>query len=251
MGLVCGVYYKMTLYLIGIGLDENDLTLKALEAIKECKEIYLDNYTSVGSDVEKLEKLFNKKILLADRDLLENNSKSLIEKAKKDNIGLLVYGDCLSATTHISLLQEAKELNVKVEVIHGVSILTSISETGLNLYNFGKVASIPFENKDVKIAYDILKQNKRLGMHTLLLLDLNPKDKKFLTIKEGLDYLLRNGLDKGEKVIGCSRLGRKDRFIKFGEIDKIKDVDFGKEPYCIIVPGKLHFIEEEYLLNFK
>ena len=38
----------MALYLIGLGLnDEKDITVKGLEAIKNCESVYLENYTSV------------------------------------------------------------------------------------------------------------------------------------------------------------------------------------------------------------
>ena len=30
------------LYLIGLGLDKNDLSIKAVEAIKKCKKVYLE-----------------------------------------------------------------------------------------------------------------------------------------------------------------------------------------------------------------
>ena len=241
----------MTLYLIGIGLEEKDLSLKALEKVRKCKYVYLDNYTSVGIDIRNLEKLINKKIIIANRELLENKSNELIKKAKKDNVAILVYGDCLSATTHISLILECEKLKVEYEIIHGISILTAISETGLSLYNFGKTASIPFENKNIKVPYEILMNNKKLEMHTLFLLDLNPAEKKFLSIKECINYLLKNGMNKNEFIIGCARLGRKDRFIKFGTAEKLKGIDFGKPPYCLVIPGELHFVEEEFLEKFK
>ena len=38
----------MTLYFIGLGLgDEKDITVKGLEAVRRCKEVYLENYTSI------------------------------------------------------------------------------------------------------------------------------------------------------------------------------------------------------------
>ncbi|MBS3133619.1 diphthine synthase [Candidatus Woesearchaeota archaeon] len=241
----------MALYLIGIGLDEKDISLKALDAVKKCKYLYIDCYTSLGTDIKTLEKMFNKKIIEADREMLENKSNEIIEKARKENVAVLVYGDCLSATTHISLVQESEKLNIKHEVIHGISILTSISETGLSLYNFGKTASIPFNNKNVKVAYDILKNNQKSGMHTLFLLDLNPEKKMFLTIKEAIVYLTGNGMDINQLVVGCARLGRKDSMIKSEKAESIKNIEFGKPPYCLIVPGKMHFMEEEFLERFK
>lgn len=241
----------MTLFLIGLGLDDGDTSSKALDAIKRCSHIYLDSYTSKGVNIKTLEKIINKKINLTNRELLENKSRDVIEKAKKENVAILVYGDCLSATTHISLILECEKLKVKYEIIHGVSIFTAIGETGLNLYNFGKIASIPFENKNVKVPYEILKNNQSLGMHTLFLLDLNPGGEKFMTIREGIEYLLDIGLFKEQLIVGCARLGRRDRFIKFGTAEKLKDIDFGKPPCCFIIPEKLHFVEEEFLEKFK
>jgi len=44
------------LYVIGLGLaDENDITLKGLDAVRSCSRIYLDAYTSIlGVDKDKL-----------------------------------------------------------------------------------------------------------------------------------------------------------------------------------------------------
>ena len=58
--------------MVGIGIgNEKDITLNGLEAIKKCKTIYLENYTSIlDCTVKDLEKLYNKKIILADRNLV-------------------------------------------------------------------------------------------------------------------------------------------------------------------------------------
>ena len=44
------------LYMIGLGLgDEKDVTLKGWQAIKECKMLFLEAYTSIlGVDTKKL-----------------------------------------------------------------------------------------------------------------------------------------------------------------------------------------------------
>ena len=84
-------------------------------------------------------------------------------------------------------------------------------------------------------------------MHTLFLLDLDPKSKRFLTINEACDYLLRNKVKKETLVVGCARLGFENFKIKKGTLDSLRKEDFGEAPYCLIIPGKLHFIEEEAL----
>lgn len=46
----------MVLYVVGLGLgDEQDVTLRGLNAIKKSKKVFLENYTSVlGVELDKL-----------------------------------------------------------------------------------------------------------------------------------------------------------------------------------------------------
>lgn len=44
----------MVFYIIGLGLgDPEDISIKALQAIKSCKKVYLEYYTSVMSTNNK------------------------------------------------------------------------------------------------------------------------------------------------------------------------------------------------------
>jgi len=238
------------LYLIGLGLnDEKDITLKGLEAIKSSDFIYLENYTSaLNCPIKSLEKLYNKKIILADRDLVENKAEqTILKNAKNKNVSLLIIGDPLSATTHIDLMLRAKELGIKVKIINNASILTAIGITGLQLYKFGQVTSIPFNNKEIKTPIEVLKKNQKIGLHTLFLLDLNPLNKEFLTINKALEYLTRNKISKHTLCIGCAALGSDKPEIRAGKIKDILKIKFKKYPQCLIIPGKLHFMEEEAL----
>ena len=241
------------LYIIGLGLnDEKDISIKGLEIVKKAKEIYLEEYTSkMQANKEKLERLYGKKIISADRDFVEKKIETIFEKAKKEDIAFLVQGDVHTATTHIDLFLRAKKNKVPVKVVFNASIITAVGTTGLNLYNFGKCISIPFNNENLSSPYISFMINQKDGMHTLFLLDLDPKNNKFLTIKEGLSYLKNKGLNENTLVVGCARIGNHDQVIKAGKLKEIIKYDFGKPPYCIIVPGKLHFIEEEALELWK
>ncbi|MCK4589644.1 MAG: diphthine synthase [Nanoarchaeota archaeon] len=248
----------MTLYLIGLGLnDEKDITVKGLEAIKKCKYLYLEYYTSILQiKPEKLEKFYKKKITLAGRELIEKRADEILNKSKKFDTALLIIGDPMSATTHIDLFLRAKEKNIKTEVIHNASILTAVGITGLQLYKFGKTTSIPFAENywALETPYNVLKQNQKQKLHTLFLLDLNPLENKFMSINDAIDILLKieskkknKIFSKKTKVIGCARLGSKKPLIVYDEAQKLMKKDFGKPPYCLIVPGQLHFMEEEAL----
>lgn len=250
------------LYIIGIGLnDEKDITVKGLEAVKKCSEIYLETYTSIMQvPIEKLEEFYSKKIIKATRTLIENDSARILDKAKTNNVALLVIGDALSATTHTDLILRAKENKIDVEVIHNASVLNAVGITGLQLYKFGKTTSIPFEegNYAIETPYDVLKDNLKIGYHTLLLLDLRPSENKFMTISQAIHYLLKIELKRNEKVIsdstnmiGVAKLGSRDQKIKYGKARDLLRENFGNAPFCLIVPGKLHFMEEDFLKQYK
>ena len=188
--------------------------------------------------------MYGKKVILADRNLIESNFSDIIKKAKTQDISLLIPGDVFSATTHISIYQEAKSLKVNVEIYNNASILTAVGMTGLELYKFGRTASIPFENTNITTPIEILNSNQKSNLHTLFLLDLNPKENKFLSIKEAITYLETHNIKT--KALGCARLGTKDFIIKSGTLKKLKTKNYGKPPYCLIIPAKnLHFIETE------
>ncbi|MEK6905256.1 MAG: diphthine synthase [Nanoarchaeota archaeon] len=250
----------MTLYIIGIGLStEKDITVKGLELVKKCDKVYLENYTSLlQCSIQDLEKFYGKKVILADRTTAEQKDEKIVTEAKNKEVAFLVVGDPFSATTHIELFKLAKEKKVPVQVVHNASILTAVGITGLQLYKFGRVTSIPFieDHPQLETPYNVLKENQAQGLHTLFLLDLKPDQKKFMTVNQALEILekiesrKKEGLVKKDTlVIGCARLGSEDAMIKAGPLEKIKKHEFGKAPHCVIFPGKRHFIEKEFLDN--
>src|SRR3989338_1625811 len=246
----------MPLYFIGLGLNnEKDITINGLEAIKKCDVVYLDNYTSIlNCTKEQLEKFYNKKIILAGRNLVEADNNEIIENAKAKNVAFLVAGDPLIATTHIDLLLRARKEGIKCSIIHNSSIVSAVGITGLQAYKFGKTTSIPLENENVEAPYDVLRDNLSLGLHTLFLLDLNLDEEKFLKINDAIRYLLKAELKRNEKVfsektlcVGCARIGSENKVVKAGTAKDLLKHNFGKQVHCLIVPGKLHFMEEEAL----
>lgn len=239
------------LYLIGLGLDKDDLSLKALNVIKKCKKIYLESYTTnFPYCKDELEKIIKRKIEKLERKDVEENFLDKYVKGKGD-VALLIYGDPLIATTHISLILEAKKAGIGVKIFHGVSVYNAITETGLQIYKFGKTTSIPKwkENYKPSSFVDIIKENLSINAHTLLLVDID------LNFKDALNELketTKNKLNLG-KIIVCSKIGTKDSKIYYGKMEELEKLNEKKikKPFCFIIPSKLHFIEEEYLKNFE
>ncbi len=252
----------MSLFIIGLGLnDQKDISVKGLELVKRSGVVYLENYTSILScSVEELEKFYSKKIILADRELVEKQAEqTILDQARHRNVSFLVVGDALTATTHADLLLRAEKAGIDVEIVHNASVYTAVARTGLQLYNFGKTTSIPFfeEYVSVETPYNVLEKNLELGLHTLFLLDLDPSKERFMTVNDGIEVLLKIEAKKKHDIfnenafcVGCARLGRDDFVIKAGPAKELLAADFGKPPHCLIVPGKMHFMEEEFLAQF-
>ena len=250
----------MALYFIGLGLNnEKDITVNGLEAIKKCDLVYLENYTSIlNCSKEDLEKFYGKKIILANRHMVEADDNDIIRNAKTKNVAFLVIGDVFGATTHVDLLLRAKKEGIKTIIIHNSSILTAVGVTGLQLYKFGKTTSIPLDNDNVEAPYDVLKGNLSLGLHTLFLLDLKPDEEEFMSVNDAIRFLLRVELKRNEKIfsektlcVGCARIGSDNQLIKAGTAKELLKFDFGKPVHCLIVPGNIHFMEEEALGLYK
>ncbi len=250
---------NMTLYMIGIGLnDEKDITVKGLEAVKRCKKAFLEAYTSaLQIPVAKLEEYYGKKIIKADRNLVEKKADDILDPAKEEDVAFLVIGDVFGATTHTDLFLRAKEKEIAVRVINNTSILNAIGIIGLELYKFGKTTSIPYPEANFRpqSAYDAIKLNRASGLHTLALLDIKP-DKK-MKVSEAIQVLLDIESERKEKIftektklLGCARIGG-DFMIKYGTAKELKKLDFGNPLHCLVIPGELHFIEEEMLENWK
>jgi diphthine methyl ester synthase len=226
------------LYLIGLGLNEKSLSKEGLDAVKKCDKVYLENYTvEFPYAIEKLK--LRKKIEKLGRSGVESDK--LIEESNKENVALLVYGSPLFATTHSSLL---KELKGKVKVIFNASIFDAVAGTGLQLYKFGKIASMPtwLKNYEPDSFIDIVIGNKKIDAHTLILVDIG------LHFADSLNQLVEAAKRKKlklDKIIVCSRMGINDK-IYYESIDKLKRRKI-ESPYCLIVPGKLHFMEGELL----
>ena len=244
----------MSFYLIGLGLDLKSISLEALEICRRADKVYIENYTAeIPYDIMNLEKIIGKRIFLLTRIMVENEK--FVEEAKNKNIVLLTYGSPLIATTHISIILKCRKENISYKILHNSSIFDAITETGLQIYKFGKTASIPFQ-KDVVSPYNVLNDNQKLGLHTLFLLDL--KDNKFLSINEAIDYLLKTESKEKRGIfsedtlcIGCCQIGSAEEIIKSGKARDLLKLRFSKFPQCLIVPGKLHFMEEEVLDFYK
>lgn len=161
-------------FIVGLGLgDCKDITIKGLEIIKNCDKVYLEAYTSILTvGVEALEEFYGKKLIIADREVVEQGADDILKGSKDMDVALLVVGDPFGATTHTDLILRAQEKGIKYEVVHNASIMNAVGCTGLQLYSFGETVSIPFwtENWKPDSWIDKIVCNYIRNLHTLCLL---------------------------------------------------------------------------------
>jgi len=229
------------LKLIGLGLwDELDISLKGLMEIQECKHVFAEFYTSHPRDLEKLEKLLGKKVKILERKDLEEDSKKLIALAEKEDIAILVGGDPLTATTHVSILLEAQKKKIPTKIIHSSSIYSAIAKTGLFIYKFGYTVTLPKWLEKPESVFEKIEENKARGCHSLILIDIG------MEVGEALEKIRQNKKLGNEKILVCSRMGSEEEKIVYGSISQLGKTNL-KMPFVLVIPGNLHFIEEEAL----
>ena len=282
IGAVPSPQPAMVLYVIGLGLgDEKDVTVRGLECIQSCKRVYLEHYTSIlGIDAARLEAFYGRKVILADRNMVESEAEQIYLDALDNNIAFLVVGDPLCATTHTDLILRARGLKVPVEVIHNTSVMGAAASCGLQLYQFGYTVSIPLFEGTWRPSsfYERIKHNQAGKMHTLCLLDIKVKEPdyaamiggggggrgvrylppRFMSVNVAADQLLEVERSKGEGVVtgaslavGMARLGQPTQKIVFGTLDQLRRVDFGPPLHCLALCGETHDLELEMLEFFR
>jgi len=245
---------------VGLGLnDEMGISLRGLQEVRTADRVFAELYTSLLPDfsMQHFERISETKITFVSREELEErNGETILEAAEAGKVVLLVPGDPLIATTHVTLRIEAQKRGIKTRVVHGASALSAvIGLSGLHNYKFGKTVTIPFPENYSETPYRVIAQNRRFGLHTLCLLDIQTDEKRYLSINEGLKALMK--IEQKRKkgiatidtlVVGIARAGSESPIVKAGLMESILAYDFGKPPYSMIFPGKLHFMEAEALI---
>ncbi|KAF9523842.1 tetrapyrrole methylase [Crepidotus variabilis] len=269
-------------YIIGLGLsDEKDITLRGLEAIKRSTRVYLEAYTSILMvEKDRLEALYERPLILADREMVETQSDEILARADTEDISLLVVGDPFGATTHTDILLRARALKIPTRVIHNASIMNAIGACGLQLYNFGQTVSLVFFTDTWKpdSFYDRVKENVDLGMHTLVLLDIKVKEQseenlargrkiyeppRYMSIPTAVAQLIETEKTRNEGIlspnstlaIALSRVGGGEQeCIVAGTLKELLNrpaESYGQPLHSLVIVGKrLHHLEVSYAEEF-
>ena len=245
----------MVLHIVGIGLVPQDITVRGIETAKLCTRVFLDGYTSVQVE-DGLVLLLNADIEVLDRDAVESDR--LVKMASEEEVCLLVPGDGMTATTHLTLVMDCAAKGIDVDVVPGISIATVVpGMLGLQWYKFGRATTVPFpqEGYSPDSPYQAVRSNLEAGLHTLVLLDIRPEG--LMTASEGLRRLMDMAARAGEDsinsettVAAVARAGARDQAAVAGKLERVIASDIGPPPHTVVIPGELHFMEEDALKRF-
>ncbi len=225
------------------------LTQEEVEFLKSSEYILIDSYTSPNY----MKEFGSEKLVQLDREKLENFNWIF---DLNSNVSIVSPGDIFAATTHFNIYMEAVKRGINVKIFHNASIYpAAATRLGLQIYKIGPPVSIPRFREGFRpySAYDKILKNIQDGYHTILLLDTNPP----LTLMEAIEELMEMEKERSGKIFhndfqiaAISQLGMENEKIVFGKMKELRDVDL-EPPISLVIPGKLHFLEEESLELFR
>lgn len=209
--------------------------------------------------------------------MVESDSDEILRDAQNVDVAFLVVGDPFGATTHTDLVLRARELNIPVATVPNASIISGIGAAGLQLYNFGQTVSMVFflDNWRPASFYDRVKENRSIGLHTLMLLDIKVKEQsleniargrkiyeppRYMTVGTCASQMLEIEEEKGEGVygpdslaIGAARVGGKTEKLVAGTLKELCDADdlLGPPLHSMVLLGRrTHELEHEFVREF-
>ena len=250
------------LLFIGLGLySEKDISLNGLSEIKQCDKVFAEFYTSklIGLKKNSFEQIFGKQVEVLSREETEKGDE-ILDCASKENVVFLTCGDPMIATTHVDLRIGAIRRGIATKIIHSGSIITAAPGLlGLQNYKFGRTTTLAFPEKNYfpTSPYSVILENKKVGLHTLVLLDIQADKEVYMTANEGLKLLLemeekqkKHLFDEESVVCVVARAGSPEPIVAASSINELLKRDFGGPLHTLIIPGALHFMEIEALEVF-
>lgn len=226
------------LHIVGLGLDDGEITEKAENSLQAAEKIFVEFYTNTETvDIERLEERFGE-IHRLSRNEVERQD-AVMEAAEEKETAFLVSGDPLTATTHFDIKKRAEERGIETRVVHAPSILTSLAETGLNIYKMGRVVTLPEDSRPESVTRHI-KKNLSAGLHTPVLLDIDydagEAAQKLIEMEPEL---------QDREAVLLERANNENQSISRSDLRSLKPE--GETPHTIIIVGEKSHVERENL----
>ena len=184
---------------------------------------------------------------------------TLIKAAGRKKIALITAGVQWPLQRTLRSALKPMRKGIATSLVHGVSIFTAAATSfGLQPYKFGRTVTIPFPEPNFRPTspYENILENSSRGLHTLILLDIKEEEGRYMTANIAMQCLmdLEKEIGKGlvnDDTLFCAgaRIGSRSERLYAGWPKDIVLSDIGPPLHCMVLPGKLHFIEAQALVE--
>jgi diphthine synthase len=239
---------------IGLGLyDERSITLRGRDALESADAAFAEWYTSslAGTSVDRLEALHGIDIEVRDRAGVEQQPEPILDAAEDGHAAFLTAGDTMISTTHVDLRLRAHERGIDTRVIHGTTAQTAASSlTGLQNYRFGKATTLPFPETHGGVpdsVIDTIEANRDRDLHTLVYLDIDGENERFLTGDRAADLLAEPLGNPLGVVVG--QAGSDDPTVRADRFSTLAGESFGPPLHLLVIPAEPHPLERDALVE--
>ena len=249
---------------VGLGLyDERSVTLEGRAAVEAADRVFAEFYTSklAGATVADLESFHGVDIEVRDRAGVERDPDPILEPAGEGDAVFLTAGDTMISTTHVDLRLRAESRGIDTRVVHGTTAeAAAASLSGLQNYRFGKATTLPFPYAHggdgvPTSVLETVRENRERGLHTLVFLDIkvgtgpsgrDPDHEEYMTADHAAE-LLAAELDA--VGVAVARAGAPDPVVAADRLEALADRSFGDPLHLLVVPGDLHVVERDALVE--
>jgi len=251
----------VALYLVGAGLGPGYQGRIVEDLLSRADRVYVESYTVPGAGwlLEYARGIAGDRVVEAGRGVLEEGARAIVEEAARRVVVVLVAGDPLVATTHRSLLVEAARRGVEWRVIPGVSgVCAAKSIAMLDYYKYGRTVTVPGPWRMVRAVsvVEYILANACAGLHTLALLDIDPRSGRQLPPDHAARQLLSfadgpaGTLLSKAPVMVVERAGLQGERVRvlpsLSRLAGLDSEDWG-EPASLVLPGRLGRVEREHV----
>ncbi len=248
---------------VGLGLsDERGVSPESLDVLAASDVVFAEEYTASAPSgtLDRLSARIGRPIRSLDRAALESERPVLEALAGASRVALVTVGDPFAATTHVALRLAAERAGHGWSYHPAASVVAAVPGfLGLMAYRFGRTVSIPFPAPGFapRSPVDQIGANRAAGLHSLVLLDLDPAHGRYLLADAALREIRARDPDgavvpDAAVVAVAARVGRREAAGFAGEFCRLRERDFGPPMHAIVVPAPtLHEQEAAALARFR
>ncbi|KPP73048.1 diphthine synthase-like, partial [Scleropages formosus] len=199
------------------------------------------------------EEYYGRELILADREMVEQEADEILRGADITDVAFLVVGDPFGATTHSDLVLRAVNAGIQYRVIHNASVMNAVGCCGLQVQLLPHVSLAKETMRNIKV--------KEQSMENLMRGRKIYEPPRYMSVNQAAEQLLeivKNRREREEELaisedtvcVGLARIGAEDQAIIAGTLQHLACCDLGGPLHSLIITGHLHPLEVDMLRLF-